>query len=104
MSAGAHQPGPAQVPALAAPQGPRTAPLQLRIDGGATPLPPRLPRRLTERQRELLRWARWHGAVTTRDARRWYAAPSGACARLVDMGLLERTAPGRFRPGAGIND
>ena len=68
--------------------------LQLSMDGAAVLFPMPAPRRLTERQRDLLRYARAHGGITTREARRFYADASGALWRLECLGLVRQTGRG----------
>lgn len=99
----AGSPAGAEQPLQGSQRGPY-APEQLLLGGGAAPVPLRTPRSLTERQRDLLRWVRWHGSITTREARRWYVDPSGACGRLVELGLLERQGRGTYVPRPGGHD
>lgn len=70
---------------------------QLTLDG-SVPHPPPNPRRLRERQRDLMRYAWWHGHVTPTEARRYYRAPSSALGRLVALGLLDRAHRGYYVP------
>lgn len=62
---------------------------------------PVAPRRLTERQHQLLEVVRWFGeygaALPTREARRFYVDPSGALRRLERLGLVRRAGRGRWR-------
>lgn len=60
---------------------------QLHLDGVA-PAAMR-GRRLTERQRDLLRFMRLAVIVGTRDVRKFYADPYGALRRLERLGLVQ---------------
>jgi hypothetical protein len=73
---------------------------QLDFDGHATPFPLPPARRLTERQRDMLRWMRaWDDSpITTREARRFFADPTGALKRLEKMGLIYCSARGFWKP------
>src|SRR4051812_7231009 len=72
---------------------------QLTIDGGEVPFPLPRPRQLTERQRSLWLWAAmWPGReITTADAGRFFADPSGALRRLEAFGRVEWIGRGRWR-------
>jgi hypothetical protein len=75
---------------------------QLLLDGsGEVPFPMRAGRRLTERQRELLRFIRWagrHGSpIVTYEARVFYADPHGALRRLEALGLVCRAGRGCWK-------
>lgn len=71
---------------------------QLTIDGATAKHPPSPPKRLRERQRDLMRHARWHGRITTAEARRFYTQPSDALGRLCGLGLLDRAGRGVYVP------
>lgn len=70
---------------------------QLTIDGRAVPHPPPRPRRLTERQRELVRvLVAGEQATSTADVHRLYADASGALRRLEALGLARHVAHGKW--------
>jgi DNA (cytosine-5)-methyltransferase 1 len=89
------EPEPEVVPML-----PRS-PLQGTIDGTWVSLPITVPKRLTERQRDLLRSIQQYGQISTRDACRFFADPSAALSRLVALGLIERKTRGTYVPRVG---
>ena len=68
--------------------------LQLTTDGEFVPWMQAPPHRLTERQRDLMRFVRFRGGITTRDARRFYADAGGALRRLEVLGLVKRRGNG----------
>jgi hypothetical protein len=72
---------------------------QLTIDGAEVPYPLPTPRRLNPRQRELWLYAALApgGFITTGQASRFYADPSGALRRLEDFGVMRRLDHGRWR-------
>jgi hypothetical protein len=76
--------------------------VQLTIDGREVPFPLPAPFRLTERQRELLRYMRavdsWGATFHTGDARRFFRDATGAMRRLEAAGVVEHTAHGTWRP------
>jgi hypothetical protein len=72
-------------------------PDQLTFDGRLVPYPLAAPKRLTERQRELVRLLRAGGPRWTCECTGLYADPSGALRRLADLGLVERIARGYWR-------
>lgn len=76
-------------------------PDQLTFDGGSVPYPPPRPRRLTERQRLLVRYMRFYVAMRpdlpafpTWAACLYYADPHGALRRLEALGLVHRAGRG----------
>lgn len=76
---------------------------QLTIYGKLEPYPLRKPRRLTERQRNLVRYMRFWvamkhngAAFPTREASLYYADPAGALRRLEALGLVARVARGKW--------
>ena len=73
------------------------APEQLTIDGELVPYPLPPPRRLTTRQRALLRFIRADPApIAARQARHFFADPYGALRRLEALGLVRRRGRGRW--------
>lgn len=71
---------------------------QLTLDGSS----PRRPRRLTERQRDLLRWMRISAErgypVRPHVVYRFYADPYGALRRLERIGLVRHDRAGEWWP------
>lgn len=73
-----------------------TAPEQITFDGELVPYPPPSPRRLTQRQRDLVLYVRCWRTVTITDVRRFYADPHGALRRLETFGLVKRAGRGEW--------
>lgn len=72
---------------------------QLTLEGNVVPLPLPAPKRLTERQRELLHVLAASGRpMVTADVRRFYVDASGAMRRLAAVGLVRRVGRGRWEP------
>jgi len=69
---------------------------QLTIDGELIEHPTPRPRRLTERQRDLLRFIRFAGVIYTREAHRYYIDANGALRRLEAVGLVRRRSGRRW--------
>lgn len=67
---------------------------QLTMDGREVPTPAPAERRLNDRQRDLMRYVRFRGGITTRDAGRFYTDAGGALRRLERLGLVRRTGRG----------
>lgn len=70
--------------------------LQLTTDGELVPWMQAPPHRLTDRQRDLMRYIRFRGGITTREARRFYADAGGALRRLERIGLVQRRGNGAW--------
>jgi len=69
----------------------------LTVDGREEPFPGARVHRLTERQRELVRFVATYDSILTLEAKMFYADAHGALKRLEALGLIEHVRRGRWR-------